>query len=142
MAALRDGPASSLFSPIPIKGNYRFSALGARPFSRALGAGLPDAHRGKSVAWGIPFLIDRALVVRDKMVHTRIAPTKATWLVFLHTSDIRPDTTKEHGFISPTQGIGKLGEPAADYVFIYEDGTEESVTIRRRHEIGSVAPHW
>ena len=142
MAALRDGPASSLFSPIRIKGNHRFAALGARPFSHEIREGLPDAHRGSSVAWGIPFRIDRALVVRDKPVHVQIVPTKARWFVFLHTSDVRPDIANEHGFISPTRGIGKLGERAADYVFVYADGTEERVAIRRRHEIGSVAAHW
>jgi len=118
MAALRDGPASPLFSPIEIKGNYRFSALSKKPFSLELSAGLPDAHRGKSVAWGIPFLIDRALVVQNEPVHIPISPTQARWLVFLHTSDVRPDITNTHGFISPMRGIGKLGEPAAEYVFV------------------------
>ena len=142
MAALRDGPASPLFSPIEIKGNYRFSALSKKPFSRELSAGLPDAHRGKSVAWGIPFLIDRALVIQNEPLHIPISPTRARWFVFLHTSDVRPDIKNTHGFISPMQGIGKLGEPAAEYVFVYQDGTEESVTIRRRHEIGSVSARW
>ena len=57
----------------------------------------------------------------------------------MHTSDVRPDKPNEHGFISPMHGIGKLGEHAADYVFVYADGSEERVAIQtasRGRDIG------
>ena len=142
MSTLRDGPASALFSPVRIRGNFRFSDLKGKTFSRELVEALPDAHRGKSVAWGIPFQIDKALVVRRTPIETKITPTKAPWFVFLHTSDVRADTPNEHGFITPMHGIGKLGEHAADYIFVYADGSEERVAIRRRHEIGTLVARW
>ena len=142
MGVLRDGPASALFSPVRIRGNHRFSDLKGKTFSRELAEAFPNAHRGKSVAWGIPFHIEQALVVRGTIIETKIAPTKASWFVFMHTSDVRPDKPNEHGFISPMHGIGKLGEHAADYVFVYADGSEERVAIRRRHEVGTLVPRW
>ena len=39
-------------------------------------------------------------------------------------------------------GIGKLGQHAADYVFIYEDGSEVRVNIRRRYEVGTFSHRW
>ena len=142
VSVLRDGPASVLFSPVRIRGNYRFSDLKGKAFSRELAEALPNAHRGKSVAWGIPFHIEKALVVRDTAVETNITPTKAPWFVFMHTSDVRADKPNEHGFITPMHGIGKLGEHAADYVFVYADGSEERAEIRRRHQVGTLVPRW
>lgn len=40
------------------------------------------------------------------------------------------------------RGIGQLGEHAADYVLIYDDGSEARVKIRRRHQIGSFLSRW
>ena len=142
MGILRDGPASPLFSPVRLRGNYRFAALKGSTFSKQLKEGLPHAHHGKSIAWGIPFDIGKVVVLRRDPVRIAIEPTKASWFVFLHTSDIRPDSAHKGDFISPMRGIGKLGEHAADYVFVYEDGSEQRVPICRRYEIGSLHARW
>ena len=72
------------------------------------GARGEHAHHGKCVAWGMPFDIGKVVVVRDRPVRVAIAPVKARWLVFLHTSDVRPDASNEHGFISPAHGLASL----------------------------------
>lgn len=138
----RDGVASPLFTPVAFKGNRSFDVFDGDGISEVMARAAPYAHQGKCVAWGIPFDVQDALVIYDQPAQLDVAPTKAAWLVFLHCSDIRKDTYNEHGFISPAHGIGKLGEQAADYVFIYEDGTEERVQIRRRHEVGSYNLIW
>lgn len=40
------------------------------------------------------------------------------------------------------RGEGQLAEHAADYVILYDDGTEERVIIRRRHQIGMFQRSW
>lgn len=40
------------------------------------------------------------------------------------------------------QGGTPIGEACAEYVFIFEDGTSEEVTIRERFEIGSIPIPW
>ncbi|MER8956962.1 CehA/McbA family metallohydrolase [Mesorhizobium sp. M0833] len=71
-----------------------------------------------------------------------ISPTAAQWFVFLHTSDIRSLAAASNGLVSPMRGSGQLGEHAADYVLIYEDGSEQRAEIRRRHQVGSFQFRW
>jgi len=66
----------------------------------------------------------------------------ARWLVFAHVSDLRATERDAHGFIQHSTGEGHLGEAAAEYVMIYADGSEERVTVRRRHQLGAVQPRW
>jgi hypothetical protein len=40
------------------------------------------------------------------------------------------------------RGEGQLAEHAANYVMLYEDGSEESTPIRRRHQIGMFRRRW
>ena len=142
MNVIQDGPASPVFTPIVLRGNYNFEALGDSGVSRAMIENVAHAHRSKSVGWGIAFDIRKAVVVGGKPVRVKISPTKAAWFVFMHTSDVRPDAVTKDGFISPMRGMGKLNEHAADYVFIYEDGSEEKAAIRRRHEVGTFEFRW
>ncbi len=142
MTALRDGPASRHFAPVPVRGTHRRDELKGRAFSREMRAAAAQAPHGRCVAWGIAFEVRKLLVVRRAPVAVRIAPTRAPWLVFLHTSDVRPNETDESGFTPATSGEARLGERAADYVFVYEDGVEERVPIRRRHEVGVISSRW
>ena len=80
--------------------------------------------------------------IHDKPVTVKVGPVRVPWLVFMHASDIRPDPTNEHGFVSPVRGVGKLNEHAADYVFIYADGTEVRAPVRRRREVGAFRRPW
>ncbi|TIT34478.1 MAG: hypothetical protein E5W78_10600, partial [Mesorhizobium sp.] len=143
MSVYRDGPASSLFWPVSFDGTVSLEELAGDPYvSAELAKALPSAHSGSCVAWGIPFEIGRPVLLRDQPVTVTISPATAQWFVFLHTSDIRSLAADANGFISPMRGMGQLGEHAADYVLIYDDGTEERTQIRRRYQVGSFQFRW
>jgi len=142
MPDLRDGPSSDSFRPVPLRGNVAWSELGRAGVSGQMAEQLARAPSGRCISWGIGFRIGRPVLVKDKPVARKLKPVKAQWLVFLHTSDIRPVRARADGIISPTRGRGRLGEHAADYVVVYADGSEQRVPIRRRHEVGAFHRQW
>jgi len=142
MSNVQDGPKSSLFVPLPLKGNVPFFKLAETGISGKMSAALEHAPSGDWVAWGIPFEIGNVVVITDQVVSVELSPTTARWLVFMHTSDLRLVEPGPGGFISPMRGEGQLAEHAVDYVMIYADGTEEKVAIRRRRQIGVFQRRW
>ena len=139
---VRDGPATHLFAPVPLKGNVALAELAKAGVSEKMSAALEHAPKGQCVSWGIPFDIGDVVVLADRAVSVELDPTAARWLVFMHTSDLRPIAPGPGGLISPMRGEGQLTEHAADYVMLYQDGTEERITIRRRHQIGAFQRRW
>ena len=142
MAAVQDGPKSPRFMPSPYRGNATARQLAKAKVSEAMKANAGQAPTGRCVSWGIPFEIGRFLVAIDKPVAVSLSPVRAPWLVFMHTSDGKDLEWNRDGFLSPTRGVGRLGEAVADYVLVYEDGSECRHTVRRRHEIGMVGRPW
>ena len=142
MPGRKDGPASPLFAPASLRGNVDLSRLGRAGVSKEMAARARFALTGASVAWGIPFRIGRPVLVKDKPVAVKLKPTRAQWLVFLHTSDVRPIRKNSDGFVAPMRGGGQLGEHAADYVILYANGAEARLPIRRRHELGMFSRRW
>ena len=142
MSSAQDGPSTSLFTPLRFKGNATLDGLAGTGISEEMSAALAHAPRGVCVAWGIPFQIGDVVAVVDQPVSIALTPTVAQWLVFMHTSDIRPLAPRPGGFISPMRGSGQLGEQAASYTMIYADGAEERVAIRRRHQTGAFDRRW
>ena len=139
-----DGAATRQFRPVMIRAGVAFEKLGGPTgeVSEVMANAVEDAPRGRCVSYGVPFRIARAVVARDRTVTVKLPDVRAAWLVFLHTSDVRPMEVNEHGLISPMRGVGRLGEHAADYVIVYADGREERVGIRRRCQIGAVQRPW
>jgi hypothetical protein len=142
MSSFRDGPSSPLFTPVPFKDNVALSQLADAGLSDEMSDALENAPKGACVAWGIPFEIGDVAVLKDQDVSVELEPTQAQWLVFMHTSDMRPVVPGPGGFISPTRGRGQLAEHAADYVMLYADGREERASIRRRHQLGAFQRGW
>jgi hypothetical protein len=142
MPPLQDGPASPLFTPLLVQGNITRPALAEGAISPEMAAALPQAPAGACISWGIPFWIDGLVLLRDQAVTVPLGRVTARWLVFLHTSDLRPLALNEAGFIPHSTGRGHLNEHAADYVIIYEDGSEERLPIRRRHQVGAFQRAW
>jgi len=144
MPAVVDGPRSPLFHPLPIEGDMSFTELAQLPISEEMRQALEQAPSGECVCWGIPFQVRRplALVEGQGALRLSLEPVRAPWLVFLHTSDLRPLLWNRDGFITASRGYARLGERAADYVVIYGDGSEERLTIRRRHQIGPFQRPW
>ena len=142
MPPLQDGPASPLFIPLFIEGNTTRAALPAAGISPEMAAALPQAPAGACVSWGIPFWVDGLVLLKDQPVTLPLGRVIARWFVFLHTSDLRPLALDQAGFIPHTTGRGHLNEHAADYVVIYEDGSEERLPIHRRLQVGAFQRAW
>ncbi len=130
------------FSPIALKGNTSFEELAKADVSDTMRWAAPKALRGSVVLWGMPFRIDRPLLLRDRPVLEQTSGLRAEWLVFHHTADVKPLRADDNGFIRPMQGEGYLGEHIADYVIMFADGTEVREAIRRRHQIGMLHARW
>jgi hypothetical protein len=149
MSSIHDGPASPHFKPLPFAGGANLATLAGRDaatlpagMTHEMAAALPHAPDGACVCWGMPFEIGDAVILADRPVSIEVSPAQARWLVFLHTSDIRPLQPGPGGIISPTQGLGMLAEHAADYVILYADGKEARAAIRRRHQLGPFERWW
>ena len=141
MSTLHDGPASSLFTPLPLHGIPLDQLAQFNPSQPMLDA-LPHAPRGACVGWGIPFQIDEVITISDQPIQVAIKPTLARWVVFMHTSDIRPQPVNASGFVSPTRGRGQLAEHAADYALVYADGTQARAAIKRQQQLGPFQRTW
>ena len=130
------------FSPVLLKGNVTFDDLAKAGLSEVLSKAIPEAPRGHCVSWGIPFRIDRPVLLNGKPVTEEMQRLKAEWIVFQHTTDVKPIEPDNDGFIRPMRGEGYLGEHIADYVIVYADGTEARQPIRRRHQVGMLERRW
>lgn len=137
-----DGPQSRLFRAVPIQGPHQFSHMDSEGVSQEMLQAAGRAPRGSCVCWGLPFLVGPVVYLRRAAVTVELGGYLDRWVVFMHTSDKRTPEHNDHGFISPMRGQGDLGNHAADYVLVYEDGTEHSIPIRRRHEIGMFTRMW
>ena len=142
MSSVQDGPKSSLFVPLVLRGNMPLPGLADVGISDEMSSALEHAPSDACTGWGIPFEIGDVVVITDQVVSVEVSPTTTQWLVFMHTSDLRPVEDGPDGFISPMRGEGQLAEHAANYVMLYADGTEERVSIRRRHQIGMFQRRW
>jgi hypothetical protein len=128
--------------PLSFKGNASLSELAGAGVSEEMATALEHAPRGQGVGWGIPFQVEDVVMLKDQVISVELSPTSARWLVFMHTSDLRPIEPGPGGLISPMRGEGRLAEHAADYVVLYQDGTEVRVAIRRRHHLGPFQRRW
>jgi len=133
----RDGPSTKLFSPVPLKGNVPLARLAEVGISEAMASAVEHAPRGACISWGIPFEVGDVVAITSQPISVELNLTTAEWLVFMHTSDLRPLEPRPDGFISPMRGYGQLGEHAANYVFLYADGRAERISIRQRHQLST-----
>jgi hypothetical protein len=137
-----DGPVSPLFRPLWLAGRTSLDQLAGLGLSEKMLSASAKAPRGACVGWGIPFEVGEVVVVATQPVAVALEPTRARWLVFMHTSDLRPEELNSDGFISPMRGEGRLAEHAADYVVQYQDGSEARLPVLRRHQVGAFTRRW
>lgn len=145
MATHVDGARHPDFESRVIRGNVAWANMGSTGLSPAMVDASEHAPLGECVFRGLPFRIGtRPVVVQEGggSRKVKLPEVKAQWLVFAHVSDVRDTERDARGFTQHPTGEGHLAEPAADYVMVYADGTEERVTIRRRHQLGAVQPRW
>ena len=142
VAGINDGPASPLFSPIPLQGNSSLADLEQAGLSQYLRANVSHAPSGNCICWGIPFRIERIALVKDKPLELRWPALEAAWLVLMHTTDMSSEHVNPNGFVPSTRGPALLGERVADYIFLYSDGSEERIPVLRQHQIGMLSRWW
>ncbi len=138
----QDGPPTSRFVPLPIQGNVAHADLPKAGLSEDLAKAAERALKGACVCWGIPFRVNKLILLKDQPVTEKIPATRAQWVVFMHTTDIAPWEPNKDGFVSPTRGQGRLAEHVADYILVYSDGTESRHKIQRRHQVGMFRRIW
>ena len=145
MTVLIDGPASPRFSILPLNGDVRLDDLaGKAGFPENMAEMAKNAPRGQAVSWGIPFEIKKPVVITQGEAPSTVdfQPFQTRWLVFLHTADIQALEKNASGFIPASPGSGRLNELAARYCILYDDGSEATAEIRRRHQVGAYARGW
>jgi hypothetical protein len=139
-----DGPHSALFNPVVIEGNRPLRKLVEPLVSRQMAEMLPNVFAGPRIAWGVPFTVGpKILLIKDAPVSIEPHPFNAKWIVFLHAADVAELPRDPFGLYEPPfKGEGRLGEPVADYIIVYADGTMERAAVRRRHQIGMFQRQW
>ena len=142
MPESRDGPTISQFKPLTLRGNVSLNGMAKAGVSKEMSEAVGKAPSGNCVGWGIPFKIGKVVVVKDNPISVKVGQVRAQWLVFVHTSDIIPLKANRQGFFPVNRGPGRLGEHAADYVVVYDDGSEKRIPIRRRHQLGAFRRPW
>lgn len=139
---VKDGPASTLFTPLLLPGNTTLPDLGRADLSEALRSQVSRAPSGNCVCWGIPFVVQKVVLAREAPVDLQWSPVQAPWLIFMHTSDVVTPERNSDGFPATPRGDRRLGETIAHYVLRYDDGTEARVPIRRQYQTGPVSQGW
>jgi hypothetical protein len=139
-----DGASSPLFEPISFRGNMELNSISQADVSKSMAESVRSAPSGNSVCWGIPFNIRAEIVyLRSKPFSVDVNPLQARWIIFMHTSDQHILKTTPDGFYEkPFRGVGGLGDEAARYTVIFEDGMETSISIRQRIQIGMFQQIW
>ncbi|MDA0989622.1 MAG: hypothetical protein O3A51_02580, partial [Verrucomicrobia bacterium] len=137
-----DGPASQNFAPVRLRGGRPLRSLAGSGVSDWMAECASHALLGAGVAWGIPFHVGRVFVVHGEPQTIPVNGLKAPWIIVRHTSDLQDQPRNADGFYPATTGPGRLNEHAADYVFVYADGSEVRWPIRCRYEVGDFQRIW
>ncbi len=137
-----DGPSTKQFKPVSFRGNVSFSELAGCGISEKMAKTLVRAPSGRCVCWGIPFKVNRPLLLRDRPKTIKVAPLRAQWLIFMHNTDIKPPAVNKDGLGRSPRGVPLMGEKVADYVLVYADGTELRNAIRRGQQISMFHAPW
>ena len=83
MPTIQDGPVSTLFTPLPFKGNVAVAELADIGLSAEMTAAVEHAPTGLCSGWGIPFEIEDMLVLTDQALSIEFPTTAAPWLIFM-----------------------------------------------------------
>jgi hypothetical protein len=142
MAASVDGPRSPLFTPLPLSAGTPIDTLDLSGASPEMVANVSRAPSGDCVCWGIPFDASRAVLADGCPMELRWNAVSAPWLVVMHAADVKRLERRPDGLYTAPPGPGRLDEHAADYVFLYADGSEERVRILFQRQIGMIQRGW
>jgi hypothetical protein len=161
MPTIVDSKPSPEFTPISLVNVYNRNgaSFSGDELADDTLAGKELSLTGENVIRGIPFHLGRVegnniLFLKDDAVTHPLPPPKrgvtlnlnapitCRYLVFIHTAVTRRDAPDEDGITRPPRGRIILGDKVAEYQILYEDGSEQSVPIRRRFAIGELRKDW
>jgi len=130
----------SKFSPVSLSSSLNASRNDSQHWGAKTAASLSKLPVGSQSFWGVPF--DMATSGSDLVVLSDASSVdvsigaSASHVVFAHFCDENASTTvagQASDYLSPV--VTAPGEHIADYVVVYDDGSEHRQTIRRRFEI-------
>ena len=133
----------SKFSSISLSSSLNASRGDSHYWGAKTAASLSQLPAGSQSFWGVPFDLatsgnDLIVLVDASSVDVSIG-VSGSHVVFAHFCDERASTTvagQASDYLSPV--VTAPGEHIADYVVLYDDGSEHRQAIRRRFEINQV----
>ena len=137
---------------LPLDLSSRFN-IGREPdgWHPAIGQRLSELPAGEQRLWGVPFRFGPAAGAcwlspgsgDPLLVPLPADAGRVSYLVFAHLCDESHDPTGQTQPADYAPGdITRPGEPLADYVLVYDDGSEHRQPIRRRFEINEAHVNW
>ena len=78
MSNQKDGSCTKQFKPVLLKGNVDLSRLPQTGVSSGMRDKVKHAPHGDFVAWGLPFRIGKAVLLRKEAVMVKFAPVKSS----------------------------------------------------------------
>lgn len=147
MPVMRDGPASALFTPLQLAGNVTLAGLTDAGVSAEMVQNARFAPSGSCVGWGIPFETDNLVLVKDEPVTLELRDLRSRWLIINHVADLSAVNRNVEEYRQRGPFETPVFQPVpvqhtANYVFVYDDGTEVERAIERRRQIGPFATRW
>jgi hypothetical protein len=155
---LPETTSAAKFTPLDLASHFTASSVDFGPREKAKGLssdakgdGLVRMPGGKQTFRGIPFLLGSNDTKRKSWIALDVR--SSSWAV----TSCEIALQKKAGFICiaqfcdwdenedppPHQDIlEKVGQRLADIIFVYEDGTESALPLRRRFEVNSPSVHW
>ncbi len=143
------------FAPVELSSHFNASAsdFGPRDRAKAMGGpsqqdGLIHTPSGKKNFRGIPFLLGsegsqaKSWIVLSRTTETVeiVVDQKAGSICLAQFCDWDPNETP---IAEPEQDVcEQVGQHLADMVFVYDDGQEEALPIRRRFEVNAPSVDW
>jgi hypothetical protein len=128
------------FTPISLSANLNAARGDSQYWGQKTAGSITQLPVGSQSFWGVPFELEASgneLMVLDSAKSTEISVGAAgSHIVFAHFCDEKASTTvagQSSDYLNPV--VTAPGEHIADYVVVFEDGTEHRQTIRRRFEI-------
>ncbi|MCZ6539263.1 MAG: hypothetical protein O6922_05505 [Chloroflexi bacterium] len=133
------------FKPVSLDSTLNASSSDSRHWGPKTAGAIAKLPTGAQTFWGIPFEFvtpgggkDLLVMPDDSSVEIAVGAA-GSHLVFAHFCDERASTTvagQSADYLNPV--ITAPGEHLADYVVVFEDGSEHRQQIRRRFEINQV----
>ena len=128
------------FSPISLYSSLNASRVDSQHWGAKTAVSLAQLTVGSQSFWGVPFDLAASgndlIVLADASSMDISVGASGSHVVFAHFCDERASTTvagQASDYLSPV--VTAPGEHIADYVVVYDDGSEHRQSIRRRFEI-------